>query len=36
MQHSLNDLGQWFQERLSVENQNTLNHDENDANDDAN
>ena len=36
MQHVLNDLGNWFQERLSVLNQDQLNHDEHDANDDAN
>jgi hypothetical protein len=36
MQHALNDIGQWFHERLSVINQNGLDHDENDANDDAN
>lgn len=36
MQHVLDDMGQWGQDRLSVTNQNVLNHDENDANDDAN
>jgi len=36
MQHALHDLGQWCQDRLSVLNQGNLDHDENDANDDAN
>ncbi len=36
MHHVLNDIGQWFQERLAVENYNLLDHDEADANDDGN